>query len=155
MPADSAQYIHQLTVDWPLTSEKQYTWPGHFQAIKRAVKQTFPSVDGAVLPSHVELNTLAGKEVLFNGILATPVRQSFFYVSLTAGLLQSFAVPEALVGDYVYAAPNSAYSTWRTLKITAAWVTEKGRIALFFCKLGTTNTLVEDTGPIKILLVRP
>jgi len=155
MPQDDAQFINQLNPAWPTLLEQKVTWPGHYQAIKRSLKQTFSEIEGTVFTSQVELNLLVGKTQLFNGILASPVRRTYFQVPITSGLAQSFDVPEAEVGDLVRAVPSSVYPDWRTMVIRAAWVIQKGRIALFFFKVGTTDPNVSDTGLIDIILVRP
>ena len=155
MPNEEAQFIHELNEAWPLVTEKQYTWPAHYHSIKRAIKGSLPNIKGVVKASHTELNLLVGKTQLFDAIEATPVRKTYFSVPLTAGLVQSFAVPEAKVGDLVKAIPPSSQPEWANMVIKAAWVTQEGRIALHFFKLGTTVTSVTDTGYINILLVRP
>jgi hypothetical protein len=154
MGQEAADYIEDLNPLWPLTAEKQYTWPGHFQSIKRSLKQSFPAIQGAMTASHTELNLLDGKTELFNATLGTPVRKTYFEVPLTSGLAVSFSVPEAEVGDLVRGLPDNSNSEWETLTVKAAWVTEKGRVALFFYKVGTTDPSVIDTGFIQILLVK-
>jgi hypothetical protein len=155
MPQDDAQFPGDLNALWPLITEKQYTWPGHFHAIKRSIRQGFYGVSGEVRASHTEINLLSGKTSLFNAFPGTEIRKTYFQVPLTAGVTFSFDVPEAQLGDYIRIVPNATLPIWRTLMAKAAWVLERGKVAVFFYKIGTQDPVVDDTGYMDVLIVRP
>lgn len=60
MSVESATYIHQLDQTLPTNVDLISEGDDHIRLGKRVVKNTFPNVTGAVMPTHVEMNYLTG-----------------------------------------------------------------------------------------------
>lgn len=60
MPVETINYINDLNPDWPDGTEPKAQGDDHLRNTKKAVKQTFPNVTGAVTPTHAELNYSVG-----------------------------------------------------------------------------------------------
>ena len=58
MPAESADYIHQLNPAKPTGGESISDGDDHLRVIKGAVKETFKNVTGQVTSTHNELNAV-------------------------------------------------------------------------------------------------
>ncbi len=72
MPAESADYIHQLNPDKPTGGESISDGDDHLRAIKTAITGTFDKVKGPVTSSHTELNAV-GKTATDLAALAATV----------------------------------------------------------------------------------
>lgn len=61
MPIESATYISDLNASNPIgATDPLSSADDHLRLLKATIKATFPSVTGAVTPTHTELNNLAG-----------------------------------------------------------------------------------------------
>lgn len=60
MALETATYINELDAANPTASDPKSQGDDHLRLIKAAVKATFPNVSGAVSPTHIEFNYLAG-----------------------------------------------------------------------------------------------
>ena len=58
MPIETASYIHQLDETYPPGNSPMREGDDHIRLLKRVVKETFPSVQGAVNLSHTDMNGL-------------------------------------------------------------------------------------------------
>ena len=58
MPAENADFIHQLNADKPTGGESISEGDDHLRAIKTAIKGTFKEVNGPVTSTHTELNAV-------------------------------------------------------------------------------------------------
>lgn len=60
MPLESAPFISDLVATNPPSTDQKSEGAAHLRVIKGAIKATFPSVTGAVTPTHTELNYAVG-----------------------------------------------------------------------------------------------
>ncbi len=64
MGVENPTYISDLNTAWPLGSDAKSTADDHLRNFKTAVKNTFPSVTGAVTKTHTELNTVTDRGLI-------------------------------------------------------------------------------------------
>lgn len=60
MALETGDYIDDLVITNPLSSDDPAQADDHMRLIKKAVKQSFPGITGAVTSTHTELNLLDG-----------------------------------------------------------------------------------------------
>jgi len=60
MGIETPDYIDDLNIDWPLSEDPPLGGDNHLRNIKKAVKQSFPAITGAVTSTQTELNLLDG-----------------------------------------------------------------------------------------------
>lgn len=60
MSVEQVEYIHNLEPTRPQGGDSIAQGDDHLRNIKKALKQTFPNIEGEVLPTHEELNSLIG-----------------------------------------------------------------------------------------------
>ena len=60
MTIETATYINGLNPVYPAGTDAKAEGDDHIRLVKTVVKATFPNVSGAVVPTHAELNVLAG-----------------------------------------------------------------------------------------------
>lgn len=60
MPLETATYISSLNISNPTYNDNVDKADDHIRLIKSTLKNTFPNVSGAVLPTHTELNFVDG-----------------------------------------------------------------------------------------------
>ena len=58
MGLESANYISDLVPTWPLGTDKIRQGDDHLREIKKAIKNTFPNIDGPVTVTPAVLNAL-------------------------------------------------------------------------------------------------
>lgn len=57
---ESVEFIDDLVVTWPTAEDFRRHGDDHMRNIKKAIRNTFSAIKGAVNPTHKELNTLVG-----------------------------------------------------------------------------------------------
>lgn len=59
MPLETAEFIHQLNISNPVSTDPTGAADDHLRLIKGAIKATFPNITGVVTAKHDEINELA------------------------------------------------------------------------------------------------
>src|SRR5262245_47890102 len=70
MPVETGTYISDLDATNPASSDPVAQGLNHLQLIKSLIKNTFPSITGAVTATHTALNAIAA--ALSGGVFTVP-----------------------------------------------------------------------------------
>lgn len=60
MGQETATFISQLNASWPLDTDQRRFGAQHLRLIKSTLQASFPTINGALLPTLAELNQLVG-----------------------------------------------------------------------------------------------
>lgn len=108
MAVETASFISDLNPSWPDGSETFTQGDDHLRLIKNVLRNTFPNVNGAVIATATELNTLAG--------MTGSVKDLITSASFPAGTVLVFAQASPPIG-------------WTLVSVAASYMLTVGVVA--------------------------
>lgn len=76
MTVETATYINGLNASYPASGDQKSEGDNHMRLIKSTLKASFPNISGAVSPTHLELNYVAGVTSAIQDQINRTLRQS-------------------------------------------------------------------------------
>ena len=139
MTLEAGTFISDLVANSPPNTDPLAQAAGHLQLIKSTVKATFPNITGAVTPTQVELNRLAGITSGVQAQLDAEVAARAAAVAAKAGL----AGP-AFTG--VPTAPTPAAGDNSTTLATTAFVNATSFVSALPAQAGNAGKFLTTNG---------